>query len=72
MIGLGVILAVLLPAGIWSAQHPGLACVAAVALCFLAVGIVKFCREIAPSLSVASWPPSFARPPSLRPSWRTA
>lgn len=70
LIPIGVIIAVLLPAGVWAHAHPGLAALAALALVFLAAGAVKFCREIAPSLSVASWPPSSARPPS--PRWSPA
>jgi hypothetical protein len=70
LIPLGVVLAVLLPSGIWAAAHPGLAVLAAIALIMAAVGVVKFCREIAPSLAVRSWPPSFARPPS--PRWSAA
>lgn len=70
LIPLGVIIAVLLPAGAWAHAHPGLAAVAGIALVLLAAGVVKFCREIAPSLSVCSWPPSAARPPS--PRWSAA
>ena len=70
LIPIGVVLAVLIPAGVWAHAHPGLACAAAVALIALAVGLVRFCREIAPALAVRSWPPSFARP--SRPAWRTA
>lgn len=70
LIPIGLIAAVLLPAGLWAHAHPGLAVLAGLAAVFLAAGVVKFCREFAPSLSVCSWPPSFARPPS--PRWSAA
>lgn len=72
LIPIAVIIAVLLPAGVWAHAHPGLAALAVIACVMLAAGVVKFCREFAPSLSVRSWPPSLARPPSLAPRWGTA
>lgn len=68
MIAAGAVIAAFL-AGAWAWHHPWPAALITLALVLLVTGIVRFCREIAPRLSVASWPPSFARP---GPAWEYA
>jgi hypothetical protein len=58
-----LILAALLPLGIWAHAHPRLAVLAAAAVIFAAVAVVRACRDFGQPLAVASWG-SPARPRS--------
>lgn len=50
-----LILAALLPLGVWAHAHPRLAVLAAAAVVLLAAVTVKACRDFGPPLAVASW-----------------
>jgi hypothetical protein len=50
-----LILAALLPLGVWAHAHPRLAVLAGCAVIALAAGTVKVLRDFGPRLAVASW-----------------
>jgi hypothetical protein len=59
-----LILAALLPLGVWAHAHPRLAVLAAAALVLAAVAVVRAVRDFGPPLAAVTWNPPAAR---LRP-----
>jgi hypothetical protein len=57
---IGAVLAI-----VWGVHHPALGLLAALALVLLALGLIRFCREVAPALATASW----GNPAAERPRW---